>query len=307
MALTCIARSTSLAVAFAMSLGVASVSAADTSDVGAEASYCDLIGLDELSGLGSVQFDTAIDRGPSCIYSHGEGNQSVFVIGAPAVKVVKSMEPGGEDLTLDERQAYLRNGQFFAELAQGSLMVQVSLEDGSASDSEEAFQLATRIIEVIAPRLDEQHAAAVALALSKLDPSLCDLITADELNALSAIHYAALPVDADPEACSYGKSNPEGGLVTLDFRVYPRQTMSIDTLKTYYPAGREVTVAGQPAWAFDGDIEAYETPRLSIARDAGLFEVTLDYFEEGATQGVDPVDHVIKVAEVILPRLEGAE
>jgi hypothetical protein len=220
---------------------------------------------------------------------------------------MKSMEPGGEDLTLGERQAYLRNGQLLAELAQGSVMVEVSLEGGSASDSEEAFQLATQIIEVIAPRLDEQHAAAVALALSTRDPSLCDLITADELNALSAIHYAALPSDADPEACSYGKSKPESGYLTLDFRVYPGQTISFDTLKTYYPGGREVTVAGQPAWAFDGNVEAYEYPRLSIARDAGLFEVTLDYFEEGATQGVDPVDHAIKVAEVILPRLEGAE
>jgi hypothetical protein len=38
-----------------------------------------------------------------------------------------------------------------------------------------------------------------------------------------------------------------------------------------------------------------------------MFEMTLDYFEEGATRGVDPVDHAIKVAEVILPRLDGAE
>jgi hypothetical protein len=89
--------------------------------------------------------------------------------------------------------------------------------------------------------------------------------------------------------------------------VYPGQTISIDTMKTYHPAGREVAVGGQPAWAVDGDVEAYETPRLAVARDTGMFEMTLDYFEEGATQGVDPVDHAIKVAEVILPRLDGAE
>jgi hypothetical protein len=124
--------------------------------------------------------------------------------------------------------------------------------------------------------------------------NLCWLADVEELNALGPLTYASAD-DSVADNCVF-LSDETATFHSLSLLLDATFT-DIETLRTVFPDAEELSVAGQAA-LFTGS-------ELFVATGSGALMLSAWLPEEGA-EGVDLLEHLVAVAELVVPRLSEA-
>ena len=117
----------------------------------------------------------------------------------------------------------------------------------------------------------------------------CDLITADELNTLSAMVFA--PPTLDAGWCSYNALDATNDFYSVILRL---EDGDLESVKAAFPDGADATIAGLPAWGSSAATWVDIGDQLLVVQPLLM----------GADSAeVDPIAFAAAIANIAIPRL----
>ena len=264
---------------------------------------CEVITIAELDGLSPLIYDYATADFTGCAYAPADATHSLRIGLAPLgeVKSMPEVFPGGVETLVGDRFAYFIDGSLFVQLVDGTAAIEPVLGDGT--ESMDALAYATQIAEIVLPRLDGIVTAQVAAAEAAAGPApatLCDVLSKDELNALSPLQFDDPPgFAADETQCQYDASPLQEGNhgLSLGLTAPGEPSFAITLAKAY--GAVELTVADHPAYASDGS--------LLVEIGDQVLSVLPSLNDSAAGQGMDTDEYAVKIAEVVIGNLEAQE
>ncbi|MFV2063080.1 MAG: hypothetical protein ACC726_06140 [Chloroflexota bacterium] len=273
-----------------------------------EVSLCEslpLAGINSATGLG---FDDASGNSDYCSYSSIDGDpgyHGITVSLAPlSLDGYRTFMTDVKDTTVAGLPAIAGMSQLIIELPGGAWTLHVTafLDPSDEATTLTGEEVMATVAELLLPNISvpdpeplevpSEDPAAVSGGQPTLLRPLCEYI---DLNAVNAIGVASYDTVADigPDFCSLSQSDLGAGISQLMVYVEP---LAIDELRSFYPGGTDVTIAGRPGYEKDAV--------LWVQTDAGLISIQAFLPDDASGEGIDPGEITIPVAEMVLAGIE---
>lgn len=270
---------------------------------------CGLASPEELSALSSLQYDTSQGFGDVCTYSTSSFDAyhsvTLSLDRGIALSDMTQWYPEGQETSVAGLPAFAVNDTLFVQVEEGVLQVQAYLGEDDATMGLDPLSAAIQVAELFIPRL----AQLPGDPLDDLDPddgsfpptddvdvsgSLCDLLTLEELNALASPQYA--DATGDSGTCTYSTAASDTSFSMVSTSLLPGT--SLDELKSYFPEGEDLSVAGHDAYS------AIEQLWVDVGDD--ILVVTAMTFATSGDEDLDLAVYRKQIAEIVTGRLMAA-
>lgn len=270
---------------------------------------CGLASPEELSALGPLVYDSSDGFAEICTYSYSsfEAYHSVTLSldRGIALSDMTQWYPEGQDTSVAGLPAYAVNDTLFVQAQEGVLQVQAYLGEDDAAAGLDPLSVAIQVAELFIPRLsqlpgdpldgpDPDDGSFPPTDDVDVSGSLCDLLTLAELNALASPQYADATGDSGTCTYSSAASDTSFSMVSTSLLL----GTSLDELKSYFPEGEDLSVAGHDAYS--------AVEQLWVDVDDDTLVVTALTFAASGDQELDLAVYRQQIAEIVVGRLMAA-
>lgn len=259
---------------------------------------CGLVTVDQMSSLGVLEYDSSQGFETTCTYSLSSYEEyhsaTISLNEGYSIEDFAGVFGADEATSVAGNDAFRSSEQLLVQVGDDVLQVALYLGEEPRPDVD-ALAHASQVAELFIPVVGELQLEEpeVTVTPEPESPSLCESLSLEMVNALGPIQYDL--TEGSEGYCSYTSTSTDGGFAYLSASL--DEFVRLEDLRTYFPDGQDLTVAGRPAYADLG--------QLWVELDPGVLTIAAVSVDSDGSESVDPIGYATQVAEILVPRLSG--